>query len=266
MELPEQLKSFLDLYRLIADQIPHDVVGEIILDLPGESGHAYLDQAVRSWSFGTPEDRSLASEWFRAGRPYLRNLKTIGIGGRIERDSDAVGLLVGLARGLSKASVRLVIMFDEFQRLGVIKDTVRTGILSNVRTVFSQVPEHFSLVVATRSMVEDTAVKLLPDELRTLLGGRPTISLPAMQRQAAMEFIVERLACFRPPEYGGKPEEPFTFETFDAVLDFIEGSPKYTLIPRHILQVLGFLFEEAVIEEVSTIDLPFSRNALREVE
>jgi len=96
---------------------------------------------------------------------------------------------------------RLVQCIDEFQRIGVLNTTSRNRILSSIRTAFSRNPRYLSVILAIQSMVERSALDLLPPELKTLIGRKPSISLPEMDVREGKEFIAGRFACFRPAGY-----------------------------------------------------------------
>jgi hypothetical protein len=94
-------------------------------------------------------------------------------------------------------------------------------------------------------MVEQSALAFIPAELKTLLGKKPTISLPEMDEAEAKEFVIGRFGFFRSPGYRGAPTAPFEPEALDAVLRFIQRDAGVVLTPREILQAFAFVYGQA---------------------
>jgi len=113
-----------------------------------------------------------------------------------------------------------------------------------LRSIFSRRATNFAVVLAAGTRIEKTAFDLLPNELKTIMGMRPAISLPEMNKSEAKLFLLERLAWFRPHSYGGILEAPFTPEIIDVVLDFMDQQTNTRLIPRTILQTFGLLYDD----------------------
>jgi hypothetical protein len=267
IEVPEQIRSFHDLYRQIAEGFPLSDLAKAIVDSGHPDTAPDLERAARAICYGGASERDLAQQWLLGGRPYLRDLKrSLGIGARIEGDVAALDILAGIVMAMGKCRTRSVLMFDEFQRIAVLKKAGRESVLSNLRSIFSRNAQYFSVLVGIKSRLEESAVKLLPEELRTLLGPRPTLALPEMTPSEALQFVLERFTCFRPKGYDGAREEPFTSESLEAILDFLESQDARRMIPRDILHTLGWIYDEAAIDGRGRIDKTFACAALGELK
>jgi hypothetical protein len=245
VELPEQCRRFLDLYRGILNEVPLDTIAPLLLSDNSPQVSEDLRRAARALVHGGPEQRDLARDWLLAGRPQLRELRNAtAIGSRIEDDVRATEVLSNLISALGFNGVRTVILIDEFQRIAGSPARQREAILVNLRSVFSRNPAYLSVVLAVTTRIEKSAMDLLPRELRTLMGMRPTISLPEMNEDEAERFILDRFRFFRPPGYCGDAAAPLGLEAIRAVIAHVAAAGRERLIPRTILQATAWLYDE----------------------
>jgi len=243
MEMPEQPKRFLDLYRQVIGLLPLQVVAPLLVACPGIQSD--VQRAARAIFHGAATEKDLAVEWLSGGRPPLRDLRNAtGIGSRLEDDGAAAQVLADVVTSLAARRIRLVILIDEFQRLSTAQTKARASILANLRSIFSKSPSYFTVILAIASRMEDSAMAMLPGELRTLMGMKPAVSLPMMDEDEAFEFLVKRLAFFRPADYAGNAHAPFGAPCLKALVRFIGTKGPGQLIPRTLLQACGCVFDE----------------------
>jgi len=245
VEIPEQVRHFLDLYRPIVTGLPWDKISSLIAASADVDVSPDLRRAAQVIQHGTPNEREIALQWVRGGHVGLRELKQIaGISARIDDDVSSVEILSDILKVLADNDVRLTVLMDEFQRLGTLQERYRSGILSALRSLFSRNSTHFSVVLAATTRIERTAVDLLPQELRTLLGMRPPISLPEMDTDEAYEFVVERFRPFRRADFKGEQTDPIGEPALRATIEFLAEQKDARLIPRTLLQALGWIYDE----------------------
>jgi hypothetical protein len=250
LEMPEQVKNFHDLFRRITAALPLDRLAKLVGACPKGKLDVSLVRAANVLSHGGPAEKDVVREWLTGGRPALKDLKNCsGITHRIEDDIAASDILCGIVQAFSHSKVRLFILVDEFQRIGVLRPNARNKVLSCVRTVFSRTPTYFSMLFSIQSMVEQTALEFIPPELRTLLGKKPAISLPSMDQAEAKEFILARFAFFRSPNYDGGPTAPFLADAVDEILSFLQKEAKVPLSPREVIQAFAFVYGRAEAPE-----------------
>lgn len=246
IEVPDHAKSFLDLYRRIIPELPLDILARIITQSQAQLP-ADLKKASHALLHGGAGERDLARDWLCGGHPHVRDLRNaIGVAERIETDQRAADHLSAVARACASAGVRLVLLLDEFQRLAPLQQKNRDAIQANIRSVFSANASYFSVVIAIGSRAEQTALDVLPQELRTLMGVRPTVALPEMDEAEAFQFVQERLAHFRPPQYAGQAFAPLGEIAVRAALAHVRQMNGARFTPRNVLQVLGELYDEAL--------------------
>ncbi len=254
VEIPEQLKRFTEVYSKIISALPWARLAPSIALASAEEVSQDLRQVARIIAHGTSAERAIAMEWLSAGRPLLRELrKYAGISTRIETDAQATDILSDLLNVLAAHKIRLVLLLDEFQRLGGLPERYRSALLSNIRSLFSRHPTHFSVIAAATTRVEKSAQELLPQELRTLMGMRPSIGLPEMSEEEAYAFVIERFRCFRHKNYRGGDADPLGEVAVQETIRFISQQPNTRLTPRTVLQALAWLYDE-----IDTDNVPLS--------
>jgi len=248
IELPEQVRGFLDLYIQIAKNLPLTDITIALSGCPPDLLPLPLVRAVRILQFGGAAEIDVVTSWLQGGGPHLRDLKACGIQQRIESDVIAVEILSGLIVALAHSKVRFVLMIDEYQRIGVLAPAKRDRVLSSLRSVFSHSPKFFSVIISVMSQAQDTAEGFISEELKTLLGPGSKIALPEMNTDEALEFVEGRLGFFRPDGYSGSKTAPFGEAAVAEVLRYLKEDAQKPLIPRIILQALFHLYQNAEYE------------------
>lgn len=247
IDMPQQVSSFHELFMKIVSRIPMELLGEVLTTVPPDRLNYNLRQAGNVISVGNSAQKQIAYDWLRGERIYLRELKgSTGITQRIENDTVATEVLSQVVAAFANSKIRLVIMIDEFQRIGWLDEKKKNRTLSAIRSIFNANPRFFSMILAIYSLVEENALLLVPEELKTLLGMRPMISLPEFNYVEAKDFILGRLKFFRSDGYAGDPLAPFTMDGIDNILRHLNNEEKDPLIPRKILQIFAKVFDEAL--------------------
>jgi hypothetical protein len=265
-EVPERDSHFIEIYRRLVSSFRLADIAKLGVAATKNSISPSVARACRALEYGAESEKRLARDWITAGRPALRDLRSVtGIDSRIESDVEAERVLSEILGLAGAGGRRVVVLLDEFQRVGHLGQRGREAMLSHLRTLFSRQSSHFSLALAVGSRIEKTAVDLLPSELKTIMGMRPPVSLPEMNKEEAVEFILRRLAWYRPEGYRGPVEAPFTREQIDYVIAYLANNGKARLIPRVLLQIFGIIYDDISLEAslMSTDRLCESLDALR---
>jgi len=262
VEIPQELRGFHDLYsRIISGLDTRALADRLIAKQIVPDSHNIM-RAARAIKFGGPQERELAESWLLGGRPHLTSLKSsTGITMRVETDSNAAEIFGILVNCFAADNTRFVLMIDEFQRMSTMKPQPRDNLLSSLRSFFSQTPQYFSVLLAAAYRLEKTAFDALTPELRTLIGPRPTIALPAMNADEAADFISKRFEFYRPPGYTGSVYAPFDEDGIRKAISLLEERG-YQLIPREVLQALAFCFDEYAGSADEVISAPEVSRAL----
>lgn len=244
VELPEHLRNFAELYSRIVRQLPlHELMTDALQESAGIS--LELQRASRAYVAGGTPGKQVVEDWITGGRPHLKDLRaTTGIAARIETDAQAEQSLTELLHICARQRRRVVLLVDEFQRIGHLPQKARESLLSHLRGVLSRCSAYFSIVFAVGSRMERTALDLLSPELKTIMGVRPLISLPSISQDEASGFVLERLAWFRPSNFNGDKALPFTDAMIKSAVNFLANEANLKLTPRVLLQTFGLLSDE----------------------
>jgi hypothetical protein len=209
--MPKRATGFLELYRAIVTELPYDFLGEQLVKVGNSSsGSVTLNpifakspgviNALLGMRSGDAERGTAARQWL-AAQPGLsaRDLRAVGVTYRIKTPEDAVSALTALTRLAnfqSNPPSKLVVMVDEYQRIGELKPKVMQEINSGVHTYFNENPKGLEFILSFSFGREDNVGFLLSDEVRSRAEPQ-TISLDVLTEAQAIEFIRDLLAQFR---------------------------------------------------------------------
>ncbi|MER8919024.1 BREX system ATP-binding domain-containing protein [Mesorhizobium sp. M0802] len=268
VELSESTRSFLDLYRQLSSAIDWRRIARLAQD----SAVALPSDLRRAFHFIANDDTlnaSLALDWLAGQKPDLRLLRqATNIQRRIEADADAVAVLAAVTQMLSTLGGKLVILIDEYQRITAIPQRQRTSITSTIRTLFNSCPKGLGVVFALTSALEQTALSLVPGEIRTLIGPKPSVTLPELEAEEAAIFCVERMRQFRPSGYNGDDYSPYGKTLLLDMISYLDKRPDVRLTPRNIIHAMSWLYDDVVdadpsqLKELKKIDVGASLGAL----
>src|SRR5207253_797365 len=136
--------------------------------------------AIRS---GENPKAALARQWLSATSGLTSTeRKSIGVNYLIRSPEDAINALTTLTRLTTYGtnnSTKLVLMLDEFQKIGEIRGAVANEIKSALHTLFNENPKSLALFLAFSSGRQENVYYLLSPELRSRTDPE-TISLDSL--------------------------------------------------------------------------------------
>ncbi len=245
VEVPEQVRNFLDLYQRIAGRLQNDTVAQTLLKPDLDGIPEDLRRAATALVHGGPEEKRTASQWLCAEKVDGRKLRQLtGIGCKIDGDSIACDILSSILTGLGASGGRFCLMLDEFQRIERLAPRVKSSVTSSLRSLLSKNPRNFSLFLAIASRLEKTALAQIPAELQTILALEGPLALPEMDEDEAIQFVRDRLRSFRPPGFSGDPFAPMGLSAIKHSLEVLAKTHSSGLSPRIILQTMAYLYDE----------------------
>lgn len=249
VEVPEQTRTFLELYHRIMLALDTRAVATALSKAAEVGTDPDLLRASQVILHGAPSEREVARSWLIGEAPSLHQLRSLtGISSRIDEDVKAVDKLTGCITAFRASGSRVVICLDEFQRLSLNNARFGQRVMQSLRTLLSQNATNLSLILAIASRAEQTAIEQLPQELRTLIGMKPAIALPTMDEAEATEFLLERMAAFRPADYGGNAEAPFGSSNLQSIVARVCQIHDGQVGPRQVIQAAGWVLNELGIE------------------
>jgi len=145
VEIPEQTRQFLDVYRRILASWPMAEIARAV-QAHGET-EPDLARAAQTFIHGGPSEKSLVHDWIVAGRPPLKELRNVsGIAARIDDDIRATEILSQIIAAFAASSQRVLLCLDEFQRLAFGNAKQGQRIMQSVRSLLSANPRWLSIV------------------------------------------------------------------------------------------------------------------------
>ena len=235
--LPRELHSFMDLYRSIVNDLDIEYLSKLLLSAVARFGTidqtkrelfpAMEDVATVLFGISTADDQAqlLARRWLQGDRLNAGERTRLGVSRIVRTTDDAVSMLRGLVRLVvsSPDHDRMVIMFDEYQRIGQVNMRIGGDVNVGVQTLYDSCPKHLSLVLSFGYGSQALVRQLLSAEL--LSREDPLqLSLPSLNGQDALDFLGDLFKEFSSDDAPGR-FSPFTDQQVELVISHILGIP-----------------------------------------
>jgi len=253
-EVPVGLDGLITIYRQLAGAIPPDLLQEASrsvvkgsIKVPASQGGQDLWQALRAYGTGASAAQSIAAEWLRAPakNPSVPTLKTIGITSRIEDETrivEVVAALVHLVHSM-RPGASLVWLVDEYQRTADLTVRKREAFAKGLVTLFNSCTSGLHLVLSFSVAQQETALHLIPQDLRSRARGFPVLALPYLDRANALAFCHDLFSAFR-SDAVGSAAAPFTPESLELVIKAVETTSAERVTPRVLMELLSAVLLE----------------------
>ncbi|MBC7250087.1 MAG: hypothetical protein H5T62_07365 [Anaerolineae bacterium] len=244
--MPKRAGGFLEVYRMIVSGLPYDFLRDQLVKVGNSwSGSLALHpmfskspgvvNAILAIRSGDAEKATFARQWLIA-QPGLtaRHRRTIGVTYRIKTPEDAINALTTLTRLATfnlNPPTKLVIMLDEYQRIGELKQRVRSEINAGLHSYYNEHPNGLEVILSFSFGREDNVAYLLSDELKSRAEPQ-SISLDVLSPGEAIEFIRDLLAQFRLRE-DERWAYPFSPEAVETLVGHIAQAKALT--PRRLM-------------------------------
>lgn len=255
--MPKRATKFLEVYRAIVSELPLDYLGEQLIRLGSStsgtlSQHAIFSKspgilsallAVRS---GDIQKGQVARQWL-AAQPGLSasDRRIIGVTYRIATAEDALNALTTLTRLATyrnDSQVKLVILLDEFQRIGELNKHVTNEINSAMHTFYNDNPNRLVLFLAFSFGNKDNLHYLLSPELRSR-ADLDNINLEVLTELEGQEFIKDLLSEAR-LKADTRWAFPFAPDAITAIIQHIAQS-KRPITPRRLMNLANHVLLES---------------------
>lgn len=255
--MPRSTKGFLDLYRAIVSELPYDFLGEQLVKAgSGWTGSLTLHPlfsrspgvvsallAIRS---GDTEKATHARQWLVA-QPGLTasQLRSFGATYRIKTPEDATHALSALTNLITFKSTppaKLVILLDEYQRIGELRPPVRSEINAGLHGYYNEHPTGLEIILSFSFGRQDNVVYLLSDEIKSR-AELQSVNLDVLSEVEAVEFIRDLLAQFRLQE-DERWAYPFSPDTVEMLVNHIARNKSLT--PRRLMLYANHVLLESL--------------------
>jgi len=273
---PERITKFLDVYESIASVLPYRFLGEQLVRLgnswssslslhPAFSKSPGVIRALLAIRGGDPEEVATARQWI-IGKPGIptNHLRRIGLTYRIKTPEDALNALSALttlATFRTSSQRKLVLMMDEYQRVGELKARVRSEVNAGIHSYYNEHPKGVEIVLSFSFGREDNVAYLLSDGLKSRAEPQ-TISLDVLSQGEGIEFIRDLLAQFRlsDDDHWAFPFSPLAVETLVAQI-----AKKKALTPRRLMVFANHVLLETQLDRESDDSREITAEEVREL-
>ena len=244
--MPRRSRGFLDLYRVIVSELPFQFLGDQLIKVGSKWPESLtlhpmfrkspgIVNAILSIRSGEAERGTAGRQWLM-GQPGLTssNLKSVGVTYRIKTPEDALAALAALTRLITfqkDPPTKLVLMIDEFQRIGELTPRIMNEVNAGLHSYYNEHPTGLELILSFSFGRKENVEFLLSDELKSRAEPQ-SISLDILNRAEANEFLRELLAQFRLRD-DTHWAYPFSPEAIHALVQRI--SETKTLTPRRLM-------------------------------
>lgn len=269
--MPKRSTGFLELYREIVQAFlsaeMRDYLGRQLVDVGQNSKGASVAlhpmfskspgvvRALLSMRNGDIEETTAAMQWLTA-QPGLdaRSMKAIGLTYRIKTPEDAISALsalINLATFGGKQQRQVLLMIDEFQRVGELRPNIISQVNSSLHTVFNAHPTGLQLLLTFSFGKKENVDYLLSAELKSRAEPQP-INLDVLSREDAVGFLADLLGQFRIDKSDERPLFPFSQTAVNALLVTI--AQKKALTPRRIMLYANHVLTEHILNANDSVD------------
>jgi hypothetical protein len=262
--MPKRSTGFLELYREIVQAFlsfeMRDYLGKQLVDLGQNSKGASLAlhpmfskspgvvKALLAIRNGSIDETTAAMQWLSA-QPGLdsRSMKSIGVTYRIKTPEDAIAALstlINLAIWGGKQPRHILLMIDEFQRVGELRPNIISQVNSSLHTIFNTHPTGLQLLLTFSFGKKENLDYLLSGELKSR-AELQAIYLDVLTREEAVLFLADLLAQFRINKDDARLLYPFSQAAINTLMLTI--SQKKTLTPRRIMLYANHVLTEHML-------------------
>ncbi len=269
--MPKRSTGFLELYREIVQAFlsteMRDYLGRQLVDVGQNSKGASValhpmfsksPGVVRALLSMRNEDIELttaAMQWLTA-QPGLdaHSMKAIGVSYRIKTPEDAIyalSALINLAAFGGKQQRQVLLMIDEFQRVGELRPNIISQVNSSLHTVFNAHPTGLQLLLTFSFGKKENVDYLLSAELKSRAEPQ-TINLDVLSREEAVQFLSDLLGQFRINQNDTRSLYPFSQTAVSAMM--MKIAQKKALTPRRIMLYANYVLSEYTLNTNDSID------------
>lgn len=259
--MPKRSTGFLELYREIIRGLPYEFLRKQLQKIGSNfKGSVALHpmflrspgvvKALLAMNTEDIESSTSAMQWLAAQPGLVKSdLNRINVSYRIKTPEDAINALSALTSLACydpdplKAN-RLLIMVDEYQRVGELNPRIASENNSSLHTYFNQHPTNLHLVLSFSFGVKENLDYLLSPELKSR-ADLQAINLDTLTHPESVEFIRDLFLQFRITK-DDRWSYPFTPQAVDQVIQTILA--KKNLTPRRLMVYFDHALSQALLD------------------
>jgi len=277
VQLPSLTVSspFVALYRQVMQDFPLERLGKLVFEHYRSNVHDIFRRPLPGaqpihqllWLVGTSAPgKDIAARWLRGDRVTSRETADLVIAGKklsvgpspqsAQDALNALDYLIGAAIAFAgKDDGKVVLLLDEFQRVGELTPRRRTEVCDSLHLLFNRHPQGFHLVLAFAGGLPRIVDSVLTNDLQARVSTR--LHLPPMSSGQARDYLKELVSSS-----GG----PFPYEV-GAIEYIVESIGLGEVIsPRKLNVAAGVLTNEVLTHREETgasVDVPIGVGELQ---
>jgi hypothetical protein len=259
--MPKRSTGFLELYREIVQGLPYDFLRKQLQKIGSKNQgsvalHPMFQRSpgvVKALLSINPDDieaSTNAMQWL-AAQPGLSNsiLRSINVNYRIKTPEDAINALSALTSLASydpdqtKAN-RLLVMIDEYQRVGELRPKIASENNASLHTYFNQHPTNLQLILSFSCGNKENIDFLLSAEVKSRAEPKAII-LDVLTKDEAVDFIRDLLSQFRNSK-DDRWSFPFSPRAVDLVINCIVS--RKSLTPRRLMLYFNHVLSQGLLD------------------
>lgn len=260
--MPKRSTGFLELYREIVQALPFDYLRKQLQKVGGDSrGSVALNPmfkrspgVVKALLAINPDDidsSTAAMQWLTATQGLTKSqLRLLDVSYRIKTPEEAINALSALTSLACYDSDpqkrnRLLVMIDEFQRIGELNPRKAAENNSSLHTYFNLHPTYLQLVLTFSCGNQQNVDYLLSPELKSRAAIQ-AINLDVLTLDEAKIFIKDLFSQFRLHD-----DDDWAYPLQDATVDLIIKtiSNKKSLTPRRLMLYFDYALKQCLLDQ-----------------
>jgi hypothetical protein len=260
--MPNKPNGFLDVYREIVAALPFEDLSEQLIKVGSGTGANIamnplfartpgVIRALLAIRKGEIETSTTAIQWLKA-QPGLSStdMRQIGVTYRIKTAEDAIHTLKALTKLAiyNRPNARLVLLIDEYQRIGELKASTRNEINAGLQSYFNANPTALTIILSFSFGKKENVSFLLSNELKAR-SEPETLSLDVLTPGQAIEFFGDLLARFH-LQQNDRWAFPFSPQAINALIAYI--AQRKALTPRRLMLYANHVLTEREINNPGT--------------
>jgi hypothetical protein len=256
---------FVALYRQVLRDFPLDTLARRVFDRYKDGvqqifsapkpGERQIHQLL--WLIGTAgPGRDLANRWLRGDRVTASETvdlmiagKRLSIGASPQSAQDCQNVLDSLLQTAidfpEPDSGEVVLLIDEFQRVGELSPRKRTEVCDALHLLFNRRPQGFRLVLAFAGGLPEMVDNVLTHDLGARVTAR--IALPPLTPSQGESYLTDLVTAYAATPYGSETPFPFEPQAVSALVEAADPAGE-ALSPRKI-NITADLVANEVLEQ-----------------
>lgn len=233
--VPRSARRFSEIYRALMDAFP---LGRAVGALTESMPDSEIAGVLRAIAFGSPEQRTIATDWLRGRTVDYRSVKRlIDVPHKLAETSELQRTLMLTIQAVAAAGTRVVLLLDEFQRVRSYSEDLRQTVGATFLDIFNATPRNLSFMFSCSAAQQASALGCLPAEIISRMQGRRPFILPPLNEEEAVAFAKDLMRGYRDPAFQGEPTEPFSNCALRrAIHEFSAATPQ--VLPRDLIALL----------------------------